>query len=285
MVNVADSGIWLGCVDGTADDEITHVLGTFATLGEALEEFACLAEQAADQVERSSSIDLPDVIASVLRYRAAAIRADAAKATAGDAFRRNQARIGRGAGLGPVLHEAGLSREALGPVLAGQDYAWPQGPPVQPPGSLLPDTPVTTLASYSIDGHQFTLFSYQDTSGGKCVGIDRDGVSMPVCDVTVDEQHLLGAGMTMATRGRGLAAIYGRAHDSVTELYAVMKDGSRVDWPIHDDPRNQERYFAVVADSEALADIVGVAPSGSISLKRNFGVWFSKPPRKGSSAR
>jgi hypothetical protein len=30
----------------------------------------------------------------------------------------------------------------------------------------------------------------------------------------------------MATRGHGTAAIYGRVHASVTELYAVMKNGS-----------------------------------------------------------
>jgi hypothetical protein len=84
--------------------------------------------------------------------------------------------------------------------------------------------------------------------------------------------------MTMATRGHGTAAIYGRVHASVTELYAVMKTGDRVDWPIHDDPRNQERYFAVIADSEDLADIVAAAPAGSTSLKQFFGMWFSQPP-------
>jgi hypothetical protein len=37
---------------------------------------------------------------------------------------------------------------------------------------------------------------------------------------------------------------FGPAHDSVTDLYAIMRNGERVDWPIHHDPRNQERYFA-----------------------------------------
>jgi len=45
--------------------------------------------------------------------------------------------------------------------------------------------------------------------------------------------------------GQGVAAVYGRAHDSLTDLYAVMTNGERVSWPIHDDPRNNERYFAV----------------------------------------
>jgi hypothetical protein len=52
-------------------------------------------------------------------------------------------------------------------------------------------------------------------------------------------------------------------------------------WPIYEDPRNVDRYFAVIADSEALADIVGAAPTASTSLKPSFGIWFSKPPSPG----
>ena len=57
-----------------------------------------------------------------------------------------------------------------------------------------------------------------------------------------------------------------------------MKNGERVDWPIYDDPRNAERYFAVIADSQALADIVAAAPAGTTSLQPFFGMWFSQPP-------
>ncbi len=60
-----------------------------------------------------------------------------------------------------------------------------------------------------------------------------------------------------------------------------MKNGERVDWSIHDDPRNAERYFAIIADSEALIDIVAAAPAGSTSLKQFFGMWFSPPPGPG----
>jgi hypothetical protein len=60
-----------------------------------------------------------------------------------------------------------------------------------------------------------------------------------------------------------------------------MKNGERVDWPVYDDPRNQERYFAVIADCEALADIVAAAPAGRTSLKSMFGIWFSQPPGPG----
>jgi hypothetical protein len=169
-------------------------------------------------------------------------------------------------------------------VLAGEEWTWPQRPVVRPPGSRLPDTPVTTLATRTIDGHRFDLVSYLDTAGGRCIAIDRDGRrESSACDIEVDERHLASAAMTMATRGHGTAAIYGRVHESVTGLYAIMKNGERVDWPIYDDPRNQERYFAVIADSEALADIVAAAPTGSTSLKQFFGMWFSKPSRPGSS--
>jgi hypothetical protein len=164
----------------------------------------------------------------------------------------------------------------LGRVVAGQDWAWPQQPVVRPPGSRLPDTPTTTLATRTVDGHRFDLVSYLDTAGGRCIAIDRDGrPGASACDIQVDERHLANAAMTMATRGQGTAAIYGRVHASVTELYAVMKNGERVDWPIYDDPRNQERYFAVIADSEALTDIVAASATGRTSLKPSFGVWFS----------
>ena len=167
-------------------------------------------------------------------------------------------------------------------MLAGEEWTWPQRPVVRPPGSRLPDTPATTLATRTVDGHRFNLVSYLDTAGGRCIAIDLDGRrGSSACDIEVDERHLASAAMTMATRGHGTAAIYGRVHASVTELYAIMTNGERVDWPIYDDPRNQERYFAVIADSEALANIVAAAPTGSTSLKQFFGMWFSKPPSPG----
>ena len=89
------------------------------------------------------------------------------------------------------------------------------------------------LATRTVDGHRFDLVSYRDTNGGRCVAIGRDGRrGASACDIQVDEQHLASAAMTMTARGHGTAAIYGRVHDSVTELYAVMKNGQRVDWPI-----------------------------------------------------
>lgn len=249
VVQVEDSGIWLACFDDTANDGGRHTLGHFGDLSEALEEFAALAERAADRLAvrpgGGQAIGQADLFAGVLRYRAATV----------GSLRR---------------------------VLAGQDWTWPQRPPVRPPGSRLPDTPVTTLATHTVDGHRYDLVSYLDTAGSRCVAIDRDGrPNACACDIQVDEQQLANAAMTMAARGHGTAAVYGRVHDSVTELYAVMKSGERVDWPIYHDPRNQERYFTVIADSGSLADIVAAAPAGRTSLAQFFGMWFSQPPGSG----
>jgi hypothetical protein len=292
VLNVEDSGIWLACFDDSARDGGTHTLSPFGELAAAIEEFAALAERAADRLDRrqaggkqasgTQGAGQPELFAGVLRYRAAMVRADAARVALGDAIRRSQPRADGRDKLRPLWHEAGLPTESLGRVLAGQEWTWPARPAVRPPGSRLPDTPATTLASYTVDGHRFDLVSYLDTAGGRCIAIHRDGgPGTSACDIEVSEEHLAVAAMTMATQGQGTAAIYGRVHDSVTELYAVMTDGERVDWPIHDDPRNGERYFAVIADCEALADIVAAGPTGSTSLKQDFGIWFSKPPGRG----
>jgi hypothetical protein len=278
VLTVEDSGIWLAGFDDSANDGGTHTLSQFGDMAEALEEFAAMAADAADRLDRSATIGTPGLFAGVLRYRAATVRADAARAALGDAIRHYQPQADGRDRLHPLWHEAGLSREALPRVLAGQEWTWPAEPVVRPPGARLPDTPTTTLATRTVDGHRFDLVSYVDTAGARCLAIDRDGRrDAAERDFEVDEQRLASAALTMATRGEGTAAVYGRVHDSVTELYAVMKTGERVDWPIHDDSRSGERYFAVIADCEALADIVAAAPTGATSLKQFFGIWFSRP--------
>jgi hypothetical protein len=116
-------------------------------------------------------------------------------------------------------------------------------------------------------------------------GLDRgglgpilDGHTSAIKDVAVDEERLVNQGSLLVSRG-GPGAIYGRAHDSVTALYSLGTDGQRTDWPIYDDPRTGERYFAVAANTATLADIVAEAPTETVSLKVYFDMWFNPPPR------
>ena len=290
VIDVAGDGIWLASRDtiGAADGEDRLTAARFDDPGAAVEAFAAHTERAAGQIEGDHSVSFPELIAASLRYRAAMARGDAARAALGDAMRRDEARIRGGRSVSVVARAAGVSREFLHRVLAGGEWAWPQGRQVRPPGARLPDTAVSTLAGYSVDGQQFSLVSYRDSAGGKCVAIDRDGhPGAPLCDVEVSDRHPLGAGMTMQTMRRGTAAVYGRAHDSIASIYAVMKNGERVDWPIWDDPGNAQRYFAVIADCQSLADIVGVARTGpgspnsrQVSLKGQFAIWFRPSPHR-----
>ena len=71
-----------------------------------------------------------------------------------------------------------------------------------------------------------------------------------------------------------------RAPSTAGPIYALGTDGQRTDWPIYDDPRSGERYFAVVANTATLADIVAEAPAHSTSLKVFFDMWFNPPPRR-----
>jgi len=287
VIDAGGDGIWVASYEDTANghDGGGHrgvcMAARFTDLGPALHAFAARAEQAAGRVERERVSTVPDVVAGVLRYRAAEARVAAARATVGDAVRRSERELRAARSISPLASAIGISREFLYRVLTGDEWTWPCGPRTRPPGSRLPDTPVTTLAAYTVESHQFALVSYTDTAGSKCVAVDQDGERGPaVCDVEVSAKDLVNAGMTMAskTMGQGLAAVYGRAHDSVTGLYAVMRNGERVAWPIHYDPRNQERYFAVIADCQQLKDIVAVAGRRRTSLKGNFGIWFRAAP-------
>ena len=289
VIDVDGDGIWVASYEDTGDGDeadagrdTLHTPARFDDLGPALDAFAARAEQAADRVERGRVSTVPEVVAGVLRYRAAEARAAAARARVGDAVRRAEGRLRAARSISPLASAIGVSREFLYRVLAGDEWTWPSGRHTRPPGSRLPETPVTTHATYTVGGHQFALVSYTDSEGGKCVAVDQDGQhGASVCDVEVSTKHLINAGMAMAsqTMGQGLAAVYGRAHDSVTDLYAIMRTGERVHWPTHHDPRNQERYFAVIADCQELKDIVAVAGRRRrASLKGNFGIWFRAAP-------
>jgi hypothetical protein len=283
VVDVEGSGLWLAGQGALVAGETGYVVGQFTELGFALTAFADQAEAAAEQAGRNGALNEPDVLAGVLRYRAAKTRADVARARLGDALRvrwgqgGGQAELDRG--LSPAMDAAGLNPGTFRQVLAGREFTWPSGPVVRPPGSRRADTPVTVLTQYTVEGQQFTLLCYQDSAGANCVAIAHDGHSAVVKDLPVDERNLVSQGSLLTSTRGGLGATYGRAHDSVTALYSLGTDGQRTDWPIHDDPRTGERYFAVVANTATLADIVAEAPTESTSLKVFFDMWFNPPPR------
>ena len=279
VVEVEGDGIWVASYDGTAGDNGPRSLARFDQFGAALDTFAARAERAADRAERDQAGRYPDLVAGILRYRAADARMITARGKLGDAVRRHEDRIRAERSIAPVAHAIGVSREFLHRVLAGGEWSWPRDRRTRLPGARLPDTPITALASYLVDGHQYALVSYRDTADARCVGVDRDRQPWAaLSDVQINDRDLLAPAMCMATMGQGVAAVYGRAHHSVTGLYAVMTNGEQVSWPIHDDPRNSERYFAVIADCQALKDIVAVAGRRRVSLRPHFAIWFRPAP-------
>ncbi|HEX4254656.1 MAG TPA: hypothetical protein VH089_06190 [Streptosporangiaceae bacterium] len=280
VAEIEDLGLWLACRDQTGAGPVSYALERFTELAPALAAFADRADEAAGQAEQNETLSMPDVLAGVLRYRAAMTRADITRARLGDALRARRGQVASDGDLSPVLAPAGLDREGLGPVLAGQEFTWPHGPVVRPPGSRRPDTPVTTLAEYTVAGRTFALLCYLDSAGAHCVAVEHDGHSAMIQDVEVDERNLVSQGSWLLS-GRGApGVVYGRAHDSVTALYSTDRDGQRTDWPIHQDPRTGERYFAVVVVPETVADIVAEAPGARVSLKGYFTMWFNPPGRR-----
>ena len=84
MIDVDGGGIWVASYQDTGDGDeagaardTLHTPARFDDLGPALDAFAARAEQAADRVERGRVSTVPEVVAGVLRYRAAEARAAA----------------------------------------------------------------------------------------------------------------------------------------------------------------------------------------------------------------
>lgn len=124
VVNAEGAGIWLAASD-TVTGRSRHVLTQFANLGEAMAAFAWQAEQTANEIERTQLDDYPDVLAAVLRYRAAAARADASRARLGDQLRSNEARLRSERAVSQLAHRIDVSRGFLHRVLADEEWTWP----------------------------------------------------------------------------------------------------------------------------------------------------------------
>ena len=52
-----------------------------------------------------------------------------------------------------------------------------------------------------------------------------------------------------------------------------------MDWPVYDDPDRGQRYFAIIANSAVVADIIAAAPGRQVSLQRFFGMWVGQALR------
>jgi DNA-binding phage protein len=145
VLDGGEDGIWLAASEARGEDSVWSLAG-FDDLGQAVEAFAARTEQAADQVERLD-IGWPQVTAGYLRYRAAFARAGAARAALGDVIRRSRGRIRAERAVSRVATTAGVSREFLYHILAGDDWTWKgltparkDAPPPRPPARLDPAT-------------------------------------------------------------------------------------------------------------------------------------------------
>lgn len=145
VLNGADDGIWLATSEADGENS-SYALGGFADPGAAVEAFAARTEQAAAKVEHLD-IGWPQIAARYLRYRAAVARAGAERARLGDAIRSSRGRIRAERAVSRVAHTAGVSREFLYHVLAGDDWTWKgltparkDVSPPRPPARLDPAT-------------------------------------------------------------------------------------------------------------------------------------------------
>jgi DNA-binding phage protein len=122
LLDGAEDGIWLATSEPEGEEQ-SYALAGFDDLGQAVEAFAARTEQAADTIERLD-IGWPQVTARYLRYRAALARAGAARAELGDTIRRSRGRIRAERAVSRVAGAAGVSREFVYHILAGDDWTW-----------------------------------------------------------------------------------------------------------------------------------------------------------------
>lgn len=118
----AEDGIWLAVAE-TDGQASTYALAGFDDLAGAVEAFAARTSLAAGKIERMD-IGWPRVAAARMRYLAASARAGAARAVLGDVIRASRGRIRAERAVSRAAATAGVSREFLYHVLAGDDWTW-----------------------------------------------------------------------------------------------------------------------------------------------------------------
>ncbi len=149
LLDGAEDGIVLAVLEGNSANDDSYTLARFTDLRSAAAAFAARADQAADKIE-TADISWPHIAAAYLRHRAALVRAGAARAALGDTIRRGRDRIRAERAVSRVAVTAGVSREFLYRVLAGDDWTWkaltpgrkdalPPPAPARPPGEHPPE--------------------------------------------------------------------------------------------------------------------------------------------------
>jgi hypothetical protein len=118
----AEDGIWLAVLEAEGPEDVYTLTG-FGALGEAVGAFADRTDQMADKIE-ATDIGWPKIAGGRLRYLASFARAGAARAVLGDLVRASRGRIRAERAVSRVASTAGVSREFLYHVLAGDDWTW-----------------------------------------------------------------------------------------------------------------------------------------------------------------
>ncbi len=133
----AEDGIWLAVLEAEGPEDVYTLTG-FGALGEAVEAFAVQADHMAGKIEQMD-IGWPKIAAGRLRYLASFARAGAARAELGDLVRASRGRIRAERAVSRVASTAGVSREFLYHILAGDDWTWKGLMPVRK--DVLPPRP------------------------------------------------------------------------------------------------------------------------------------------------
>jgi hypothetical protein len=123
---------------------------------------------------------------------------------------------------------------------------------------------VSALAKYTVYGRRFTLISYRDPAGAKCVAVDAAGArGIPECDIGLSPADPANA--AIQNMGGGVLAMYGRAGDNVRRIEAVTAAGEETAQPVYA-PGNDQRYFVLLITSLPVREVAAVTPAGKVHL-------------------
>lgn len=248
VLDGADDGIWLATSEADGEDS-SYALDGFGNLSDAVEAFAARTEQAAGKIEQLD-IGWPQIAARYLRYRAAFARAGAARASLGDAIRRSRRRIRAERAVSRIAFTAGVSREFLYHILAGDDWTWKALTPARK--DVLPPRPPARLDPVTLEPPTSSRWSARVMLAIEAASEDQartsastvidpmnvaTTVSGPVAGVLPDGLWAMHAdiefpAMTVEPDNAQTRLSYLSGHfDGVTWTSKLGDRGGRYDWP------------------------------------------------------